>query len=136
MTKNEALEVARGITGECSCDVAYTSRKLVAPDCIFHECAEDIAQALLDAVQSEREAIVKICEANLTILPQHDAKRGSFNICEGVPGGFDNRAVLTILPQHDAKRGKGWNTPDPVGEKFAREVVAILNVHFKGKSNG
>jgi len=93
MTKNEALEVARGITGECSCDVAYTSRKLVAPDCIFHECAEDIAQALLDAVQSEREAIVKICEANLTILPQHDAKRGSFNICEGVPGGFDNRAV-------------------------------------------
>jgi len=122
MTKNEALEVARGITGECSCDVAYTSRKLVAPDCIFHECAEDIAQALLDAVQSEREAIVKICEANLTILPQHDAKRGSFNICEGVPTGFDNRAVLTILPQHDAKRGS-FNICEGVPGGFDNRAV-------------
>ena len=54
MTKNEALEVARGIANKILAVKGHT----VLVD------LEVLAQALLDAVQSEREAIVKICEAN------------------------------------------------------------------------
>jgi hypothetical protein len=40
------MEIATRITGPCSCHEAYTSRKLIAPDCMFHDLAVEIAEAL------------------------------------------------------------------------------------------
>lgn len=42
----QAADVARSITGPCTCDIAYTGRKLVAPDCAWHNYGLDIADAL------------------------------------------------------------------------------------------
>lgn len=38
--------LAERVTGPCSCSESYTSRRLVAPDCAWHEMAELIADAL------------------------------------------------------------------------------------------
>lgn len=57
---------------------------------------------------------------------------GTFIVMEGVGDSDDVvRPVLHVLPQHDAKRGKGYSTPDPDGEAFARSVVDLLNKHLK-----
>ena len=42
-------EAALAITGPCSCHEAYKSRGLTAPDCVFCDCAEGIADALAQA---------------------------------------------------------------------------------------
>lgn len=52
---------------------------------------------------------------------------GSFIIMRGVRGSDDAVPILHTLPQIKAKRGQGWNTPDPEGEKFARDLVDLLN---------
>lgn len=59
MTKQEAMERATVITGRCSCHEAYTSRGMIAPDCIFHDCADDIAAAILRAHNEAVEAADK-----------------------------------------------------------------------------
>jgi len=41
------------ITGECFCDEAYTSRDLIAPDCVYHDCRHGIGE-LLDLLTEAR----------------------------------------------------------------------------------
>jgi len=63
MTKNEALEVARGI---CVCSCHNRTLEMIAGNFHYAKCLTDlideVAQALLDAVQSEREACAKILD--------------------------------------------------------------------------
>jgi hypothetical protein len=41
-------EIVVRITGKCSCHESYKSRGLIAPDCVFHECGEEITDLIRD----------------------------------------------------------------------------------------
>ena len=51
---------ALAITGPCSCHEAYKSRGLTAPDCVFCDCAEGIADALAQARVDALEEAAKV----------------------------------------------------------------------------
>lgn len=48
-TRDEAMARAEKITGLCICHADYKNRGLIAPDCIYHDLVEDIADALQTA---------------------------------------------------------------------------------------
>lgn len=52
---SDALARAEKITGPCSCHEAYKSRGLIAPDCIYHDLVEDIAEAIAASPSPWRE---------------------------------------------------------------------------------
>lgn len=43
--------VAHRVLGPCTCSVEYTSRNLIAPDCVWHDCHEELEEALEEAYQ-------------------------------------------------------------------------------------
>lgn len=52
MTDKPAMtieQIAEQITGNCTCDYAFESRGLIDPQCVRHECYEDIVKALTEA---------------------------------------------------------------------------------------
>ena len=69
-----ADEKARQITGPCTCGDAYLCRKLNAPDCAFHNYADDIAAAL-------RENNAAFLEAEAERL-RHSVTQGAWLISD------------------------------------------------------
>lgn len=49
-------EMAKGILGDCTCDEMYKSRDMIAPDCIWHNCHEDLIDGLQGAYSLDRDA--------------------------------------------------------------------------------
>jgi hypothetical protein len=43
--------IALRILGACSCHAAYKMRDLIAPDCVWHDCHEEMEEALEEAYQ-------------------------------------------------------------------------------------
>ena len=65
---------ALAITGPCSCHEAYKSRGLTAPDCVFCDCAEGIADALAQARVDALEEAAKECESQSYPEPKMDGR--------------------------------------------------------------
>ena len=71
---SDALKTATSITGPCSCHEAYTSRKLIAPDCIYHDFATEIAEALQATRAEALEEAAKVCDLQMEeamLLPRN-----------------------------------------------------------------
>ena len=47
--------VAYRVLGPCTCSVEYTSRRLIAPDCVWHDCHAEMEEALEEAYQKGRK---------------------------------------------------------------------------------
>jgi len=90
MTKDEALEVARQLVAQLLA-TTYSHEKFVLK----------LSEDLLDAVQSEREAIVKICEAN------NDAYKDVRYTADAPLGGF--REIFATNQIISAIRQRGEN---------------------------
>ena len=60
---NNALETATKITGPCTCHEAYKIRGLIAPDCVYHDIADDIAKALQAARAAALEEAANFLKA-------------------------------------------------------------------------
>ena len=68
----------RGYTGDCICDEAYTSRRLVDPSCSYHivpneEAAADIIAAL-DAMEKAKETTTELPASKWNVF-LHDPER-------------------------------------------------------------
>lgn len=46
------------ITGECRCHDGYKCRQLIDPDCVYHNYADDIAEAIQQTRRAALEAVI------------------------------------------------------------------------------
>ena len=67
-----AEKIAIDILGACSCHEAYASRGMIAPDCVWHDCSEELIAALrkarrigLDAALAEVEPFIERTNADV-----------------------------------------------------------------------
>jgi hypothetical protein len=86
------MQIATTITGPCSCHEMYKGRGLVAPDCVYHELAREIADAL---VAARREGMLEAAR----IAENSEPDAGNF--CEGAVK--EHSAFIAYAIRHAAE---------------------------------
>lgn len=101
-TKVWADSEAMKITGPCTCHEGYKSRNLVDPECIFHECAEDLSALLIkvDRAAHRRgmEEAAGICEGH----PLDPNDGVGYFITDGIHGDWARDSETARVRRHCA----------------------------------
>ena len=79
MNGDWAEKIAIDILGACSCHEAYTSRNMIAPDCVWHDCSEELIAALRKARREGMEAAITIVKDEPELpMPATEAQMQEF----------------------------------------------------------
>ena len=90
-------EKAREIVGTCSCDTAYTGRKLIDPNCAWHQFGEEISSALRAARNEALEEAAKVIDDHDEGVIQATSRRVLTRRTDGNTSGLGYAAAIRAL---------------------------------------
>jgi methionine synthase II (cobalamin-independent) len=72
----DARKTAASITGPCTCFELYKDRGLIAPDCVYHHYADEIAEAIEAARKDVREKAAELMDQGAALYKLYAERAG------------------------------------------------------------
>lgn len=131
--------VLRGYTGDCACDTAYTSRRLIDPQCQYHnvpndEAAADIVEAL-DAMGKAQSAAQEQPDSLWNVF-LYDAQRKYGDYMVTVKARTVESAEATALATHPGSSIAHPSTLSPYAHVPTKTEACIEGVRTWGGMHG